>query len=389
MQYLNNIKQQIAIFLSVFIICNVYADDSWKIVPAPPLLSSKAYVLIDADSGDVIVQHKANARKSPASLTKLMTAYIIVNHLQNKKIKANDLVPISVKAWKTEGSRMYAKVNSNVAVLDLLKGIIIQSGNDASVAMAEYIAGSEENFAYLMNLEATRLGMKNSNFVNSMGLHDPNHYSSAYDIALLAQAIIKEDQEYYYLYSQTEFSWNNIKQANRNDLLYQDKSVDGLKTGHTEDAGYCLAASAKRDGKRLIAVVLDARSKNTRTEEAHKLLNYGFNFYDNYTVAKTKQVIGSYSVFKGNINQIDIGIKQDVILTLLKGQDKSLTQEILINKPLIAPIKTGQKLGELVIKSENKELKRIDLVALHTVEQGSLFKRILDSIKLWWQSLFL
>jgi len=383
---MNNMNKILCLILGIFITFQVQASNNWKMVPAPPLLGSKAYVLMDAQTGDVILQHNAHSKLPPASLTKLMTAYIVVQQLHNKELQPDDLVTISVKAWKTGGSRMYAKVHDNIPVLELLKGIIIQSGNDASVAVAEHIAGSEESFVHLMNQKAKQLGMLNTNFMNSNGLTNDEHYSSAYDIALLSRAIIIEDSDYYHLYSQLKYKWNNIEQPNRNELLIQDKSVDGLKTGHTDAAGYCLSASAKRNDRRLIAVILGANRNNIRNEETMKLLNYGFNFYNNYTVVKTNQVIGNYQVFKGIANNLDVGVKQDVTLTLLKNQDKALTQEVVLQNHLIAPIKAGDKVGELIIKSENNELKRVALIALNTIESGGLFKRTLDSIKLGWKS---
>jgi len=397
---------QIKLILSTFVLvaAQALAQDARLLVPAPPLLGAKAYVLMDATTGAVLVEKRAHQQLPPASLTKLMTAYLVSKHLNSGNIKLDDLVPISAKAWKTGGSKMYIEVGDKVSVNDLLHGIIINSGNDASVAMAEYMAGSEEVFAHLMNQEAQKLGMHNTNFKNASGLPTPNdhklssdddeykgvdqHYSSAYDIALLAQAIIRDDPDYYYLYAVKEFSYNKIPQSNRNTLLSEDPSVDGLKTGMTDAAGYCLAASSKRGEQRLIAVVLNSKGPKSRSEEGQKLLNYGFQFYQNYVAANKGEALQSKPVFKGELDNLAIGTASDAILTIAKGQELNLITTTNINAPLIAPIKKGDVVGSLQITYNQQVLKQVDLVALHDVNEGSFFKRIMDAIKLWWQGLF-
>jgi len=385
-------KKSSVVLLGCLFSLLVEAND-WQLVPSPPILAAKAYVLMDADTGNVLVEKNMLEHRDPASLTKLMTTYITVKQLHSKKINEDDVVSVSVKAWKTAGSRMFIQPQHKPRVIDLLRGVIIHSGNDASVALAEYVAGSEEAFVQLMNQEAARLGMKNTHFANAHGYpeKDPasEHYSSAYDLALLSRAIIKEDKEYYSIHAEREFAWNGMKaQPNRNGLLWKDDSIDGLKTGMTDAAGFCLAASAKRGKQRFISIVLGSSSARIREEETQKLLNYGFRFYSNYVVAKANEIITSYRVFKGQAEQVDFGIKQDFVLTIVKGQEQDINQEIfLTNHHLIAPIKRGDKLGELVVKSQDKELARIDVIALNDVEVGSLSKRLLDTIKLWWYAL--
>jgi len=368
-----------------------------QLVPAPPILGAKAYVLIDAKTADVLVEKNGYMQLPPASLTKLMTSYLVSKQLNEGKLRLDDLVPISVKAWKSEGSKMFAKVHDKISINNLLHGIIIQSGNDASIAMAEYISGSEDVFAHLMNQEARKLGMKNTNFKNATGLPSPfdktyltkdEHYSSAYDLALLSKAIIDEDKDYYYLYSEKKFSWNNITQTNRNTLLWEDSSIDGLKTGKTDAAGYCLAASAKRGDQRFIAVILNSKGKKARSEEMQKLLNYGFQFYSNYQVTKAGAIRQKEVVFKGKDDFLAVGTAKDLVLTLVKGQQEYLVVESIVDKTLVAPIKKGDVVGILRVKYNNEILKQVYLVALNDAEQGSFFKRLFDGTKLWWKGLF-
>ncbi len=359
-----------------------------QILPSAPQLAAKSYMLMDAASGEVLVEHNGDERLPPASLTKLMTAYIATLEIQKGQISDNDMVTVSEKAWRTGGSRMFIQVNTQVSVDDLLHGIIIQSGNDASVAMAEHIAGSEEAFADMMNSTAQRLGMSNTHFVNATGLPHPEHYSSANDMAKLARAIIYEDPAHYAIYAQKEFFWNNIKQPNRNLLLWRDKTVDGLKTGHTEEAGYCLVPSAVRDNMRLISVVFGTDSEQARAAETQKLLTYGFRFFETRTFYQKGTELAEAQVWKGQQSKLKAGLAQDLTMTLPRGQVEKLQAVMSFNGTLTAPIQQGDVIGKVEVKLDDKVVRSTDLVALETVEEGGLFRRFWDSIRLFFYSLF-
>ena len=375
---------------SLVLILLTVAPTVWaaQILPSPPQLAAKSYMLMDAASGEVLVEHNGDERLPPASLTKLMTAYIATLEIQKGQISDSDMVTVSEKAWRTGGSRMFIQVNTQVSVDDLLHGIIIQSGNDASVAMAEHIAGSEEAFADLMNATAQRLGMTNSHFMNATGLPDPEHYSSANDMAKLARAIIYEDPAHYAIYAQKEFLWNNIKQPNRNLLLWRDKTVDGLKTGHTEEAGYCLVASAVRDNMRLISVVFGTDSEQARAAETQKLLTYGFRFFETRTFYQKGTELAEAQVWKGQQSKLKAGLAQDLTMTLPRGQVEKLQAVMSFNGTLTAPIQQGDVVGKVEVKLDDKVVRSTDLVALETVEEGGLFRRFWDSIRLFFYSLF-
>ncbi|OOE15344.1 serine-type D-Ala-D-Ala carboxypeptidase [Stutzerimonas degradans] len=357
-------------------------------IPSPPQLAAKSYMLMDAASGKVLIESNSDERLPPASLTKLMTAYIATLEIQKGQISDSDMVTVSEKAWRTGGSRMFIQVNTQVSVDDLLHGIIIQSGNDASVAMAEHIAGSEEAFADMMNTTAQRLGMSNTHFMNATGLPDPDHYSSAHDMAKLARAIIYQDPAHYAIYAQKEFFWNNIKQPNRNLLLWRDKTVDGLKTGHTEEAGYCLVASAVRDGMRLISVVFGTDSEQARAAETQKLLTYGFRFFETRSFYQKGVELAQQQVWKGQQSQVKAGLAEDLTLTLPRGQLDKLQASMSFSDTLIAPISQGQVVGKVEVKLGEEVLHSADLVALEAVEEGGLFRRLWDSIRLFFYSLF-
>lgn len=359
-----------------------------QILPAPPQLAAKSYVLMDAQSGQVLVENNGDERLPPASLTKLMTAYIATLEIRKGQIGENDPVTISEHAWRTGGSRMFVKVNTQVALSDLLHGIIIQSGNDASVAVAEHIAGSEDAFADMMNTTAEKLGMKNSHFMNATGLPNPEHFSSAHDMALLARAIIYEDPAHYAIYSQKEFFWNNIKQPNRNLLLWRDKTVDGLKTGHTDEAGYCLVASAVRDSQRLIAVVFGTNSEQARAAETQKLLTYGFRFFETKTFYQKGTELAKAQVWKGTAREVKAGLANDLTMTLPKGQLQKLQAAMTLSPQLVAPIKQGDVIGKVEVKLDDKVVHSADLVALEAVEEGGFFRRLWDSIRLFFFGLF-
>lgn len=357
--------------------------------PAPPL-AAKSWVLMDAASGAVLVDHEGAHRLPPASLTKLMTAHVAALELQRGRLKETDSVLISEKAWRMGGSKMFVMVGNQVAVSDLLRGIIVQSGNDASIALAEHIAGSEDTFASMMNQEAKRLGMADTQFRNATGWPDPEHYSSALDMAKLARAIILEDPEHYALYKEKEFVWNGIKQPNRNLLLWRDPSVDGLKTGHTEEAGFCLVASGKRDATRLIAVVFGTDSEAARATETAKLLGYGFSFFESRVFHKKGEAIQTPQVWKGAASSVKAGVASDFAVALPKrGADGYQTRVVLKQGDLIAPIAAGTVLGQVeLVSADGKLVSRQPLVALEAVEEGGFFRRAWDSIRLFFKGLF-
>lgn len=357
-------------------------------IPTPPQLAAKSYILMDAASGEVLIEHNSDERLPPASLTKLMTAYIATLELKKGRIKDTDMVNVSERAWRTGGSRMFIQVHTQVSVNDLLHGVIIQSGNDASVALAEHIAGSEDAFADLMNKTAQRLGMENSHFMNATGLPHADHYSSAHDMARLARAIIYEDPQHYAIYAQKEFFWNNIKQPNRNLLLWRDNTVDGLKTGHTDEAGYCLVASAQREGMRLITTVFGTNSEQTRAAETQKLLTYGFRFFETRTFYRKGVELAQAKVWKGATDVVKAGLTQDLSFVLPRGQMDKLEASMSINPQLTAPIQQGEIIGKAEVKLGDQVLRSVDLVALETVEEGGFFQRMWDTIRLLIYSLF-
>lgn len=374
--------------LSLLLLTAPVAWAAQMVIPAPPQLAAKSYVLMDAASGNILVEHNADERLPPASLTKLMTAYLATLDINRGQIKETDMVRISEKAWRMGGSKMFIEVGKEVSVDDLLHGIIIQSGNDASVALAEHIAGSEEAFADLMNASAERLGMSNSQFRNATGWPDPEHYSSAHDMAKLARAIIYEDPAHYAIYAQKEFFWNGIKQPNRNLLLWRDKTVDGLKTGHTDEAGYCLVSSAVRDGMRLVSVVFGTNSEQARAAETQKLLTYGFRFFETRTFYQKGTELAQAQIWKGAERQVKAGLANDLTLTLPKGQLDKLQAGMTLNPQLIAPIQKGDVIGKVEVKLADEVVHSADLVALDTVEEGGVFRRLWDSIRLFFYALF-
>ncbi len=352
--------------------------------PPPPQIAANAWVLMDLTVDQPIVEHDADARVEPASLTKLMSAYLVFAALEKKSITLDQQVPVSEKAWKTGGSRMFIEPRKPVTVAELLRGMIVQSGNDATVALAELIAGSEDVFAQMMNREAQRLGMKNTNFTNASGWPDAKHYSTARDIAILASALIRDFPEYYKLYSLKDFRYNNITQQNRNRLLWLDPNVDGVKTGHTEAAGYCLVASAKRGTRRLLSVVLGARSDAQRAQESQKLLNYGFQFYDAVRVYEKGQAISTLRVWKGARNELKAGLPEDLYVVLPRGEAEKLTADFVSQQPLIAPVSQGQTVGTIRLALDGKPFGERSAVALEGVAVAGFFGRMWDTIRLWW-----
>jgi D-alanyl-D-alanine carboxypeptidase (penicillin-binding protein 5/6) len=355
-------------------------------VAPPPSLAVKSYLLQDFNSGSVIASYNKDARIEPASLTKIMTAYVVFDAIKQGHLKLDQSLPVSEKAWKVEGSKMFIEPNKPVTVDELLHGMIIQSGNDASIALAEGVAGAEEQFAHMMNKQGKKLGLNNTNFVNATGLPDGNHYTTASDLALLANALIRDfPQEYQRLYSVKEYTYNKITQPNRNRLLWLDTNVDGMKTGHTESAGYCLIASSKRGDTRLVSVILGATSEAMRATESQKLLNYGFQFYESTLVYKQAQAINKLRVFKGQDKVVTATLAKDFYLTLPKGDYAKVKATMTSQQPLIAPISAGQVIGKITFRLDNKIINEQKLLALNAVNQAGFFGRIADSIRLMLQ----
>jgi D-alanyl-D-alanine carboxypeptidase (penicillin-binding protein 5/6) len=353
-----------------------------EVIP-PPQVDARAWLLVDHESGKVLAESRPDERVEPASLTKLMTAYLTFKALKNNQLKPNQVVPVSVKAWKTGGSKMFIAPDKPVTVDELLRGMIIQSGNDACVALAEAIAGSEEAFAQMMTREAQRLGLTGTAYRNSTGLTEEGHYTTARDLALLARAMIHDFPEYYPLYSTLDYTYNNIKQGNRNRLMTMDASVDGIKTGHTDAAGWCLVSSAKRDGRRVLSVLLGAPSENGRIESSRSLINYAFNAYENVKLAAAGESLAQPAVYKGAAASVSLGVAADALYTVPRGQGAKLAREIVVVTPVIAPIAAGQPLGTLKVTLDGQPVGEYPLVAQTAVEEGGFFRRIWDTLRLW------
>jgi D-alanyl-D-alanine carboxypeptidase (penicillin-binding protein 5/6) len=367
-------------FSLLFINFQVSAESPEVSTPSVPTIDAAAYILQDYHTGKVLAENNADAKLAPASLTKIMTVYVVFTELSNGHLHLEDMVTISEKAWKTSGSRMFIELGNQVKVEDLLKGVIIQSGNDASVALAEHVGGNEETFAEMMNQHAIRLGMANSHFKNSDGLPVEEHYTTARDLAILTTALIKEFPDYYRWFSQKEFTFNKITQQNRNKLLSRDESVDGVKTGFTDDAGYCLVASALREDMRLISVVMGAKSANARANENQTLLNYGFRFYESHRLYQGKTALNEARVWKGASKTISLGLAEDIYVTIPRRQYKDLKAVINVDKKITAPVADGAKLGSVKVTLKDEVVINKDLVALKAVDQGNIFQRLSDSV---------
>jgi len=376
----NSAKNISLLMLMVMTLINVGFVYAAKPVPAPPEVAAKNYLLVDFSSGNVLAEKNADAKIEPASITKLMTAYVVYKEIDEDRLSMNDTVIISEKAWRMGGSRMYLEVNSEVTVHDLLKGLIIQSGNDASVALAEQIAGTEDAFVQLMNQYAVELGMDNTNFVNSTGWPDKKHLTSARDIAKLAAAIIREFPEHYAWYAEKEYTYNEIKQYNRNKLLWSDNSVDGLKTGHTDSAGYCLVASAIRSDMRVISVVLGTKSKKARASDSQTILNYGFRFYESHTLYDAEEVLSRPRVWSGEFEQLTVGLEEDLSVTIQRGAYDKLDAVMDIDKDIEAPVERGQKVGVVKVSLDGELLASVPLVALETVNEGGFIQKAKDYV---------
>ena len=356
-----------------------------KPVPKQPDIKADSFILMDFDSGRMLAEKDPDKRVEPASITKLMTGYLVDKALDSGDIAKSDLVKISEKAWRMKGSKMFIEVGKEVSVEDLIKGMVIQSGNDATVALAEHVAGSEQAFAEYMNHQAALLGMGNTQFRNSTGWPDEDHYSTARDIALLSQAKIRDFPQNYRYYREKEFTFNDIRQFNRNRLLWRDESVDGLKTGHTEAAGYCLASSAKRGDMRLIAVVLGTGSDNARTQSSQTLLNYGFRFFETQRLYQANEVLKTARVWFGDREELALGVGEDIYITIPRGRYKELDASIEIDPKISAPVAQGQELGQLNIRLDDEIIVTQPLIAMQTVNDGGILRRAMDSIKLMFQ----
>ncbi len=355
------------------------------IIPAAPDIGARGYILIDYASGHVIAEKRADERMEPASLTKMMSAYIILDELKHNKIGLGDKVLISEKAWRMPGSRTFVEVGKRVEVETLLKGMIIQSGNDATVALAEYVAGDESVFATMMNQVAAKLGMEGTHFTNSTGLPDPDHYTTARDMVTLARALIRDFPKHYAWYSIKKFTYNGITQYNRNKLLWRDDSVDGLKTGHTDAAGYCLVASAKKDEMRLISVVLGTKSEDARARESQKLLNYGFRFFESHRLYAPREALTSVRVWKGDKEEVALGLAQELIITIPRGEYDNLKAAMKIQPNLTAPINKGASYGTVVVSLDGNTIAEAPLIALEDIPEGGLFQSLKDEILLMFE----
>lgn len=377
-------KNTLAIFLACLIALFNSALQAAPL-PAAPQVAASGHLLIDMDSGRVLSEQNSNQRLEPASLTKIMTAYTVFREIKQGNLTMGELVLVSEKAWKTEGSRMFIEVGKLVSVEDLVNGMIIQSGNDACVALAEHIAGSEETFAELMNENARKLGMENTHFVNATGLPHPDHYTTPEDIVKVTAASISEFPELYKLYAVKSFTFNDIQQHNRNKLLWRDESVDGVKTGHTEAAGYCLVASAKRNDMRLISVVMGTQSEESRAKESLSLLNYGFRFFETHRLYGAGDTLKNVRIWKGESERLLLGIQQDLYITIPRRQYKNLSARTKINEPVEAPVRKGQTLGRVIIELEGELVADIPLIALKSVEEGGIFSNMVDSVMLMFE----
>lgn len=352
-------------------------------IPAPPSLGADSYILMDFASGEALVDQNSDDPRDPASLTKVMTAFVVFSELDAGNLQLEDEILVSEKAWRAPGSRMFIEVGDRVSVENLLRGMIIQSGNDASIALAEHLAGTEETFAAVMNQYAAELGMLNTNYTNAAGLPSPDHYSSAADTAKLVRALIQRFPQFYKLYSERVFTWNDIEQPNRNRMLWRDPSVDGVKTGYTQAAGYCLATSANREGMRLISVVMGAASSNARIEQTQALLNYGYRFFESHRLYAAGESIQNARVWKGAGQSVDLGVATDVNVVIPARSYANLSATVEVDPMIEAPIEAGQALGNLRITLDDEVLAETTVVALQSVDQGGFVRRVIDSVLQW------
>ena len=372
-------------FLAFLALCCLSVLAQAQTLPQAPTIAAKSWLLLDYSTGQALASYNPDDRVEPASLTKLMTAYVVLGALKEGKLTPTQAVPVSERAWKTPGSRMFIEPKKPVTVDELLRGMIVQSGNDACIALAEAVAGSEEAFAQMMNREAQRLGLKSTRFANATGLSDPQHYSTARDLGALAAALIRDFPEHYPLYALREYTYNRITQANRNRLLWLDPAVDGVKTGHTENAGYCLVASAKRGPRRLLSVVMGAASDGMRTQESQKLLNFGFQFFDAVKLYGKDQEVSRLRVWKGAQNIVRAGFLEDFTLSLPKGMAENLKASLVSQQPLMAPVLKGQRIATLKLSLDDRPYGEYPVVALETVPVAGMIGRAWDAMRLWFE----
>ena len=372
-------------FLAFLALCCLSVLAQAQTLPQAPTIAAKSWLLLDYATGQALASYNPDDRVEPASLTKLMTAYVVLGALKEGKLTPTQAVPVSERAWKTPGSRMFIEPKKPVTVDELLRGMIVQSGNDACIALAEAVAGSEEAFAQMMNREAQRLGLKATRFANATGLPDPQHYSTARDLGALAAALIRDHPEHYPLYALREYTYNRITQANRNRLLWLDPAVDGVKTGHTENAGYCLVASAKRGPRRLLSVVMGAASDGMRTQESQKLLNFGFQFFDSVKLYGKDQEVSRLRVWKGAQNTVRAGFLEDFTLSLPKGMAENLKASLVSQQPLLAPVLKGQRIATLKLSLDDRPYGEYPVVALETVPVAGMIGRAWDAMRLWFE----
>lgn len=377
-------KRGCAVLMTLASACLASLPAQAAVAPAP-VIAAKAYALIDVTSQQWLATENADARADPASLTKIMTAYIVFQALADKRLKLEQTVPVSQYAWKAIGSRMFIDPTQTVTVRDLISGMIIQSGNDASIALAEAVSGTEAAFVAAMNKAANQIGLKNTHFTNSTGLPDPQHYSTARDMAILAARLIHDFPNDYAIYKQHEFTWNRITQANRNRLLWIDPTVDGMKTGHTESAGFCLVASSRRGARRLLSVVLGTASDNARAQESLKLLNWGFQNWDTVQLYKKNEAIATPTLWKGQAGKVRLGFLDDVFVTLPKGDAARLKRDLQRPDPLMAPLRAGQVVGTLKVSLDGRAIRDIPVVSLDTVERSGIFGSAWDALRLWFK----
>ena len=381
-------RSSVSLFTLLLLCPIAVADAAQAIIPSPPQLAAQAYVLMDADSGKILVNQNGSQRLPPASLTKIMTSYVAAAELARGSIKLDDQVDISVTAWRMGGSRMYVREGTKVSLQDLLRGVIVQSGNDASVAVAEHIAGSEGAFVDIMNQQAKILGMKDTQFNNATGWPDESHYTNAYDMAVLTVALIRDYPEHYGMYAEKYFTYNNIRQPNRNSLLWRDKSVDGGKTGHTDAAGYCLVTSATRQGMRLISVLMGAKNEEVRATESQKLLTYGFRFFETYTLYDAAASLSNNRIWGGVDESIDLGLEKEVVITIPRGMKKELTAKMQIDSVIEAPVEAGKQFGNLTISIRDDVIYEAPLTALKSIPESGFFSNSFDDVHLFFLQLF-
>ena len=371
------------IYFKVLLVALLFSNSILAgVVPAPPQLKASSYLVVDFQSGRHLVEHNIDERVEPASLTKMMTVYVVARELAEGNVNLEDMVIVSEKAWRMTGSRMFIEVDKEVSIEELLKGVIVQSGNDASVALAEHISGSEEVFAQVMNQYAAELGMTATNFMNSTGLPHPDHYTTARDLVRLAQALIEEHPEIYRWHSIRDYTFNGIKQHNRNQMLWRDDSVDGIKTGHTESAGYCLVASARRGDMRLISVVMGTDGMKARTRATQSLLNFSFRFYETHKLYHAGEAIAESKVWKANVENFKLGIQEDLFITISRGKYKKLDAAIELSPTIVAPVGKDEVKGTLNVMLEGEKLASRPLVSLEQVEEGSFLRRLKDDVRL-------